>query len=135
MGDRMSAMGRLVWVAGGLAGRVGKTGADPVVTGAGALAALLTAGTAVPVPGVGGRGVAATAAAVAEAARVAAAEAGVAAPAEGVAAGLALTADWDVPGAVGVAAPADEATGLVVAGPGGVVETAADAWPPEPAAG
>jgi hypothetical protein len=57
MGDRMSAAGRLVCVAGGPAGPAGgagKTGADSVVTGAGALAALLAAGTAVPVPGVGG---------------------------------------------------------------------------------
>ena len=52
----MSATGRLVCVAGGRVGvSVGKTGADSVVTGAGALGALLAVGTAVvPVPGVGG---------------------------------------------------------------------------------
>ena len=71
---------------------------------------------------------AATAAAVAP-------EAGVSAPEAGVAVGLAVTGDWEVPGAVGVAAPADEVAGLVAAGPGGVVETAGGAWPPEVAVG
>ena len=47
-------MGRLVCVAGGPAGDVGKTGAGSVVTGAGALAALLAGGAATPVPGAGG---------------------------------------------------------------------------------
>jgi hypothetical protein len=50
----MSAAGRLVCVAGGPAGDVGKTGAGLVVTGAEALAALLAAGAAVPLPGAGG---------------------------------------------------------------------------------
>jgi len=54
----MSAAGRLVCVADGPAdgpsGGVGKTGADSVVPGAEALAALLAAGAAVPVPEVGG---------------------------------------------------------------------------------
>ena len=41
-----------------------------------------------------------------------------------VAVGLAVTGNWEVPGAVGVAARADEATGLVAAGPEGVAVTA-----------
>jgi hypothetical protein len=53
------------------------------------------------------------------------------APEAGVAAGLAVTVVWEVPGADVVAAPADEASGLVAAGPGDVVETAGDAWPSE----
>jgi hypothetical protein len=106
----MSAAGRLVCVAGGPDGGVGKTGAGSVVTGAGALAVLLAAGAAVPVPGVGGLGVAAMVGAVG--------------PEAGVVAGLAVTGTWEVPGAAGVAAPADEATGLVAAGPGGVAVTA-----------
>ena len=46
-GARMSAAGRLACVAGGRVGGVGKTGADSVVTGTEALAALLASGTAV----------------------------------------------------------------------------------------
>ena len=37
-------------------------------------------------------------------------------PEAGVAVGLAVAGDWEVPGAVGVAAPADEVAGLVAAG-------------------
>jgi hypothetical protein len=53
----------------------------------------------------------------------------------GVAAGLAVTADWEVPGVVGAAASADEATALVAAGLDGVAVTAGGAWLPGGAAG
>jgi hypothetical protein len=49
----MSAVGRWVCVADGLADGVGETGAGSVVTGAEALAALPAAGLAIPVTGVG----------------------------------------------------------------------------------
>jgi hypothetical protein len=49
----MSAAGRWVCVADGLADGVGETGAGSVVTGAGALAALLAAGVAIPATEVG----------------------------------------------------------------------------------
>lgn len=112
MGARMSATGRLVCVARG----VGKTGAGSATTGAVALAVLLAAGAAARLPEVGGGGVAATAGAVA--------------PEAGVAAGLAVTGRWEVPGAVGVATSADEAARLAAAVLGGVAVTAAVAWPP-----
>jgi hypothetical protein len=132
MGARMSAAGRLDCVARG----VGKTGAGKAVTGAEALAALLAAGAAFPVPRVGGGGVAA---ALALEAGVAAAVAAVA-PDAGVAVGLAVTVRREVPGAVGAAAPADEAARLAAAVLGGAAVTAgawppAAAWPPEVAAG
>jgi uncharacterized membrane protein YhiD involved in acid resistance len=50
----MSAAGRLVRVADGVASGVGKTGAGSVVTGAETLAALLAADATVPVPEAGG---------------------------------------------------------------------------------
>ncbi len=112
----MSAAGRLVCVAAGAAGVAGKTGGGSVVTGAEVLAALLAAGAAVSVPGVGEGGEAATVGAVA--------------PELGVVAGLIGAGDREVPGAVGVAAPADEATGRVTAGLAGVAVTAGVAWPP-----
>jgi hypothetical protein len=138
----MSAAGRLVGVADGRAVGVSKTGADSVVTGTEALAALLAAGTAVPVPEVGGRVVAAApdaaareadavapeADAVAPEAVAVAREADAAAPEAGVAAGLAVTADWEVPGVARAAAAADEATALVAAGMDGVWVTAGGAW-------
>jgi hypothetical protein len=51
---RMSATGRWVGVADGLADGNGKAGAGSVVTGAEAVAVVLAAGVAVPVVGVGG---------------------------------------------------------------------------------
>jgi hypothetical protein len=112
----MPAIGRLVRVACGTAGDVGRAGS--VATGAEALAAWLAAGAAVPVPGAGGTDVAAPA--------------GAAAPEAGVAAGRAVTA---VPDAARVAAPAYEAAGLAAAGPAGVAVAAGCAWPPEAAVG
>jgi hypothetical protein len=131
----MSAAGRLVGVADGRAVGISKTGADLVVTGTEALAALLAAGTAVPVPEVGGRVVAAApdaaareADAVAPEADAVAREADAVAPEAGVAVGLAVTADWEVPGVARAAAAADEATALVAAGLDGVWVTAGGAW-------
>jgi hypothetical protein len=93
------------------------------MTGAEAPAVLPAAGAAVPVPEAGREGGPATAGAVAP-------EAGVVAPEAGVAAGLAVTADREVPD---VAAPA--AAALVAAGPAGVAVAAGCAWPPEGALG
>ncbi|MGH3250197.1 MAG: hypothetical protein ACRDOI_28905 [Trebonia sp.] len=112
----MSAAGRWVRVADGLADGVGETGAGSVAMGAGVLAALLTAGVAIPATGAGACDVAATT--------------GAAALKAGIAVDLADAGDFVVRDTVGAAARVGAALGLLAVGWCGVAVTAAgDAWP------
>ena len=120
----MSAIGRWVCVAGGLADGVRETAVGSVVTGAGALAALLAAGAVVPVTGADASGVSVVAA---DAWGVVALEAGT----DADAVDLTCAGDCAALDTVGESDPVGmaEAAGLVAVGLAATAVTMGDAWP------